>query len=107
MADDPLTHSYDAIVVGSGATGGWAAKRLSEAGLSVALLEAGRDVSSKEFTEHKPAFQLKYRNFPGMGAWRKTRPIQTQCYACTEYNYDWFVDDHENPYSTPADKPFS
>jgi choline dehydrogenase-like flavoprotein len=107
MADDPLTHSYDAIVVGSGATGGWAAKRLSEAGLSVALLEAGRDVSSKEFTEHKPAFQLKYRNFPGMGAWRKTRPIQTQCYACTEYNYDWFVNDLENPYSTPADKPFS
>ena len=32
---------YDAIVVGSGATGGWAAKELTEAGLSVALLEAG------------------------------------------------------------------
>jgi len=107
MGNDPLTRTYDAIVVGSGATGGWAAKRLTEAGLSVALLEAGRDLSPKEFTEHKPAFQLKYRNLPGAGAWRKTRPIQTQCYACTEYNYDWFVDDLENPYSTPADKPFS
>ena len=107
MVDDPLTRSYDAIVVGSGATGGWAAKRLSEAGLKVALLEAGRDVSSREFTEHKPVFQLKYRNMAGAGAWRKTRPIQTQCYACTEYNYDWFVNDLENPYSTPADKPFS
>ena len=107
MADDPLTRSYDAIVVGSGATGGWAAKRLSEAGMNVALLEAGRDVSSREFTEHKPVFQLKYRNMAGAGAWRKTRPIQTQCYACTEYNYDWFVNDLENPYSTPADKPFS
>ena len=40
-----LTRTYDAIVVGSGATGGWAAKRLSEAGLNVALLEAGRDIS--------------------------------------------------------------
>lgn len=105
--EDPLARRYDAIVVGSGATGGWAAKRLSEAGMEVALLEAGRNVSPKEFTEHKPAFQLKYRNVAGAGAWRKTRPIQTQCYACTEYNYDWFVDDSENPYSTPADKPFS
>jgi choline dehydrogenase-like flavoprotein len=107
MVDDPLTRSYDAIVVGSGATGGWAAKRLSEAGLQVALLEAGRNVSPKEFTEHKPAFELKYRNMAGAGAWRKTRPVQTQCYACTEYNYDWFVNDLENPYSTPAGKPFS
>ena len=107
MVDDPLTRSYDAIVVGSGATGGWAAKRLSEAGLSVVVLEAGRNVSPKEFTEHKPAFELKYRNMAGAGAWRKTRPVQTQCYACTEYNYDWFVNDLENPYSTPAGKPFS
>jgi choline dehydrogenase-like flavoprotein len=107
MFEDPLTRSYDAIVVGSGATGGWAAKRLAEAGLEVALLEAGRDVSPREFAEHKPAFELQYRNIAGAGEWRKTRPIQTQCYACTEYNYDWFVDDQENPYSTPPDKPFS
>ncbi len=105
--DDPLTRTYDAIVVGSGATGGWAAKRLAEAGLEVALLEAGRDVSPREFTEHKPVFELQYRNMAESGDWRKTRPVQTQCYACTEYNYDWFVDDQENPYSTPADKPFS
>jgi choline dehydrogenase-like flavoprotein len=105
--DDPLTRNYDAIVVGSGATGGWAAKRLAEAGLQVALLEAGRDVSTREFTEHKPAFALKYRNMSGAGDWRKTRAVQIHCYACTEYNYDWFVDDIENPYSTPADKPFS
>lgn len=107
MADDPLLQTYDAIVVGSGATGGWAAKRLSEAGLNVALLEAGRNISPKEFTEHMPAFKLTYRNYAGAGTWRKTRPVQTQCYACTEYNYDWFVNDLENPYSTPAGKPFT
>jgi choline dehydrogenase-like flavoprotein len=105
--DDPLTRSYDVIVVGSGATGGWAAKRLSEAGLEVALLEAGRDLSPREFTEHKPVFQLKYRDMNGAGEWRKRRPVQVQCYACTEYNYDWFVDDMDNPYSTPEGKPFS
>lgn len=105
MFQDPLTETYDAIVVGSGATGGWAAKQLSEAGLKVALLEAGRNVSPKEFTEHMPPFQLKYRNITG--EWLKTRPIQRQCYACMEYNYDWFVDDLQNPYSTPEGKPFT
>lgn len=105
MFQDPLTTTYDAIVVGSGATGGWAAKRLSEAGLIVAVLEAGRNISPKEFTEHMPAFQLKYRNVSL--DWLKSRPIQKQCYACMEYNYDWFVDDLQNPYSTPPDKPFT
>lgn len=104
MFQDALTQAYDAIVVGSGATGGWAAKRLSEAGLSVALLEAGRNISPKEFTEHMPAFQLKYRNMST--DWLKSRPVQTKVYACMEYNYDWFVDDFQNPYSTPPDRPF-
>jgi choline dehydrogenase-like flavoprotein len=105
MQGEQGSEQYDAIVVGSGATGGWAAKRLSEAGLKVALLEAGRDVSPKEFTEHMPAYKLKYRNLSPEVA--RTRPIQKQCYACMEYNYDWFVNDLENPYSTPAGKPFT
>jgi len=105
MPQDVLQQTYDVIVVGSGATGGWAAKRLSEAGLKVALLEAGRQVSPKEFTEHMPAYKLKYRDHsPEI---ERTRPVQKQCYACMEYNYEWFVNDLENPYSTPADRPFS
>ncbi len=105
MPQDVLQQTYDVIVVGSGATGGWAAKRLAEAGLKVALLEAGRAVSPKEFTEHMPAYKLKYRGHsPEI---ERTRPVQKQCYACMEYNYEWFVNDLENPYSTPADRPFS
>ena len=42
LEQDPLQQTYDAVVVGSGATGGWAAKQFAEAGLKVALLEAGR-----------------------------------------------------------------
>ncbi|HLK19191.1 MAG TPA: GMC family oxidoreductase [Bryobacteraceae bacterium] len=105
MPQPDLTQIFDAIVVGSGATGGWAAKRLSEAGLSVALLEAGRNVSPSEFTEHMPAYKLHFRDMSPEIV--KTRPVQKQCYACMEYNYDWFVNDLENPYSTPKDKPFT
>lgn len=105
MLQETRGEMYDAIVVGSGATGGWAAKRLSEAGLKVALLEAGRNISPKEFTEHMPAFKLHYRDMSPEIVRR--RPVQKQCYACMEYNYDWFVDDLDNPYSTPKGKPFT
>jgi choline dehydrogenase-like flavoprotein len=105
MQSAQVPETYDAVVVGSGATGGWAAKRLAEAGLKVALLEAGRNISPKEFTEHMPAYKLKYRDMSPEIA--RTRPVQKQCYACMEYNYDWFVDDLQNPYSTPVGKPFT
>jgi len=99
-------NEYDVLVVGSGASGGWAAKRLTEAGLSVALVDAGRALTDADYSEHKQAFELRYRGrAPGVVA--KTRPRQRDCYACTEYNYDWFVNDLEEPYTTPADKPFS
>ncbi len=97
---------YDVLVVGSGASGGWAAKRLSEAGLKVALVEAGREQSDQNFTEHEPAFKLKYRDM-APEVMRKTRPVQKDCYACTEYNADWFCNDLDEPYTTAKGMPFS
>ncbi len=100
------TTRFDVIVVGSGASGGWAAKRLSEAGIKVALLEAGKPQGNADFTEHVPAYELKYRD--RASEWmRRTRPRQRDCYACREWNYKWFVNDLEEPYTTPDDKPFS
>ena len=100
------TTSFDVIVVGSGASGGWAAKRLSEAGIKVALLEAGKPQGDADFTEHVPAYQLTYRD--RASDWiRRTRPTQRDCYACREWNYKWFVNDLEEPYTTPDNKPFS
>ena len=105
LAAPPLV--YDAIIVGSGATGGWAAKQLTEAGLRVALLDAGRAIDpDKEFTEHQAPFQVKYRD-RAHEVIRKTRPIQSRSYACMENNYKWFVNDLKNPYTTPGDKPFN
>ena len=105
MTDESKT-PFDAIVVGSGASGGWASKRLSEAGLKVALVDCGRPQSDKNFTEHKPAFEFEYRN-RAPSLIRKTRPVQKDCYACMEYNYEWFCNDLEEPYTTFEGKPFS
>jgi choline dehydrogenase-like flavoprotein len=100
------TNRFDVIVVGSGASGGWAAKRLSEAGIKVALLEAGKPHGEADFMEHVPAYDLKYRD--KATEWmRRTRPKQRECYACREWNYKWFVNDLEEPYTTPDNKPFS
>ncbi|WP_031498507.1 GMC family oxidoreductase [Bryobacter aggregatus] len=93
---------YDAIVVGSGATGGWAAKKLTENGMRVALLEAGANVSKRDYSEHTMPWQLPYLGMSPKVL--KDRPIQGTCYACTEYNSKWFVNDLENPYT--QEKPF-
>lgn len=95
---------FDAVVVGSGATGGWVAKTLAEAGMQVALLEAGHRTTEAEFTEHLRTYDLKYRGQSPEIA--RNRPIQSMKYACRESNFKWFVDDIRNPYTYPADKPF-
>ena len=96
---------FDALVVGSGASGGWAAKKLTEAGLRVAILEAGRPQSNQNFREHQPAFDLKYRNL-SRSVILQTRPIQGTLSVCSEYIYNWFVSDLDEPYTTPPDKPY-
>src|SRR5579863_46524 len=93
---------FDAVIVGSGATGGWAAKKLTEAGMRVALLEAGAKITPKDFTEHTQTWQMPFLGYsPEI---KKTRPIQGLCYACRETNHKWFVNDLENPYT--QEKPF-
>ena len=103
------TPVYDAIVIGSGITGGWAAKELTEKGLNVLLLEAGRTiVPEKDYVEHVPVWELKYRDWDNRAERQKTQPIQRECYyACDEFSNKFFVSDVENPYTCEEGKHFS
>lgn len=86
---------FDAMVVGSGASGGWACRRFAGAGMKVALVDAGHPQSDKNFTEHLPAFKMKFRD-------QAPEVIR----ACMEYNHDWFCNDLEEPYSTAREHAF-
>ena len=55
------TRTYDAIVVGSGITGGWAAKELTEKGLETLVLEAGRPIDpANDYVEHVPMSEARF-----------------------------------------------
>src|SRR5947209_18921110 len=98
---------YNALVIGSGASGGWVAKELAERGLTVLMLEAGPPrVPTRDFTEHVWPYQLKFRGFGNQQQFLRTQPVQRLCYACDEYSHQFFVNDLENPYTYPPDKPF-
>lgn len=105
LSDHPTV--YDALIVGSGASGSWVAKELTEQGMRVLLLEAGPPrLPTRDFTEHVRPYQVKYRGFGNRQELLEHQPIQRLCYACDEYGHQFFVDDHENPYTFPIDKPF-
>ena len=73
---------------------------LSEAGMKVLLLEAGSSVSPAKEFHHRWPYELPFRGRgqPGL--------LQKYFKGSTEFNYRLMIDDRENPYTTPADKPF-
>src|SRR5690606_35364821 len=90
---------YDAIVIGSGISGGWAAKELTEKGLKVAMLERGPDV--EHVTGYKNAMKAPWE-FPHRGG--RTRqmnedyPVLGREYFLNETNLEWWVNEKESPY---------
>jgi choline dehydrogenase-like flavoprotein len=98
-------NTYDAIVIGSGISGGWAAKELCELGLKTLVLERGRDVKHiKDYpTATLAPWEFRHRG----GLTEKDRianPVASHCYAFEETAMHFFVKDNEHPYI--QEKPF-
>ncbi len=92
-------NTYDAIVVGSGISGGWAAKELCEGGLKVLLLERGKNVEHPNYPNASAApWQLEH-------AGRLTQedrarcPVQTRHYSYSGDSKHFYINDLENPYT--------
>ena len=95
---DP-NNTYDAIVVGSGISGGWAAKELCEKGLKVLMLERGRHVEHiKDYpTATKDPWEFTHRlNLSEED--KKRNFIQSRHWSYREDNKHFYINDHENPY---------
>jgi len=98
-------NTYDAIVIGSGISGGWAAKELCEHGIKTLVLERGRDV--KHLVDYptmsKDPWDFPHRNHLTLKI-KEENPIASRCYAFREDAMHFFVKDKEHPYI--QEKPF-
>lgn len=103
--DNIKERTYDAIVIGSGISGGWAAKELAEKGLKTLVLERGRDVRHNiDYpTTNKYPYEFEHLNEPTREI-KENNPIVSRCYAFREDAMHFFVKDAEHPYI--QDKPF-
>ena len=100
--DSRKERTYDAIVIGSGASGGWAAKELCEKGLKTLMLERGRDVKHiKDYpTAGKAPWQFEYRGAVPM---EKRKDYQFARFM-REETMHWAIKDDEQPFI--QEKPF-
>src|SRR5690606_18168710 len=103
--DSKKEFTYDAIVVGSGISGGWAAKELTEKGFKTLVLERGKDVKHNVDypTTNMMPWEFKHR---GEVPWeiQQENPVVSKCYAFKEDAMHFFVKDNEHPYT--QEKPF-
>ena len=103
--DSVKQRTFDAIVIGSGMSGGWAAKELTGKGLKTLMLERGRDVKHiKDYpTTNMYPWEFKHRGQVPMDI-QEANPIATRCYIFREDAMHFVVKDNEHPYI--QDKPF-
>jgi len=103
-----MSVEYDAIVVGSGISGGWAAKELTEAGLKTLVLERGREiVHGRDYQgEHKPPWHYKFRGRGDRELYERDYPVQSTFGWFNAHNLQFWNNDRLNPYVVDDEKPF-
>ena len=94
------TNTYDAIVIGSGISGGWAAKELTEKGLKTIMLERGKNIEHiKDYVNaNKPTWEFEHRG----GRTQKMiedYPVLKRDYPLNEVNLDYWTNEKESPYT--------
>ena len=99
-------NTFDAIVVGTGVSGGWAAKELTEKGLKTLVLDRGPMVKHGDYpTAMKAPWELPYADEPTQeDIKRHPKHTRPSFYGITQSTKHWFVDDLDNPYEET--KPF-
>ena len=98
---------FDAIVIGSGMSGGIAAKELCERGLKTLVIERGRKLEhGASYTDWMQPWEIPNANMIPEEELARDYPIQGKCYAVNETTKQYWVKDSEHPYSFPEDKPF-
>ena len=91
---------FDAIVVGSGISGGWAAKELTEKGLRVLLLERGKNVEHVKDYVNATKDPWEYPHRGGRTrAMEEAYPVLKRDYPLNEKNLDWWASDKDSPYT--------
>ena len=99
---------FDAIVIGSGMSGGIAAKELCERGLKVLVLERGRKIEhGADYSDALMPWEIPNANMLPEEVAARDYPIQRECYAVNEATKQFWVKDSEHPYTTPEGRPFS
>ena len=94
------SQEFDAIVVGSGLSGGWAAKELTEKGLRVLLLERGRNVEHIKDYVNATKGVWEYAHRGGRTrAMEEAYPILKRDYPLNEKNLDFWASDKDSPYT--------
>ncbi len=103
--DTIKNRTFDAIVIGAGMSGGWAAKELCEKGLKTLVLERGKDVKHNVDypTTNKMPWEFEHRNQLPVDI-QTANPVVSRCYAFKEDAMHFFVKDNEHPYV--QEKPF-
>lgn len=99
---------YDAIVVGSGITGGWAAKELTEKGLKILMLERGSELKPGMgyLGEHAPDWKMPYNSMPDREQIEKDYFVQKKSRIVDESTRHFFNNDRLNPYVFDKENPF-